>query len=361
MPPRGTILLQHPFRLPALALLLAATFGVRLTTAQTLIVRSAPAASTIELALDSGRVASATADKDGDATLKVPPQGAEIEAQLYVDACGALVRVLLVRLRPGPPQPGCTRSEIGSVFIVRPITTFVVDLDGTSASAHVTQGPPPREWVARGEAAAKASRNWGAPSNGLALSGGAGFSTFNRAVTVACGDTICDSSNFGLAFAATADYWFKRFIAAQASYIRPADVTAIGSGTNFRFSSALETRILTVGAKVGGAAGPARMYGIAGLNYHEATSTTSQTTDSTTVVVNGVTQTIPGGTQSYAQQVKGWNWVFGGGFELWFSRAVAFYTEVNVVKLKTSPSVGEGGLDDRALLAIAGARVHIGR
>ena len=363
MPPRGTILLQNPFRLPALALVLAATVGVRLANAQTVIVRSARPASTIELALDSGRVASATADNYGDATLTVPPQGAEIEAQMYVDACGALVRVLLVRLRPGPPQPGCTRTEIGSVFIVRPVTTFVVDLDGTSASAHVTQGPPPREWVARGESAEKRSRNWGQPRNGLALSAGGGFSTFSRAVNVACGDvSTCDSSNFGIAFAASADFWFKRFIAAQASYIRPADVTTTGSGTNFRFNSGLQTRVLTVGAKIGGAAGPARLYGIAGLNHHEVTSTTTETFDATTVVVNGVTQTIPGGTQSFEQKFAGWKWVFGGGVEMWFTRAVALYGEVNVLKLKSSPSGGgEGGIDDRALVAVVGARVHIGR
>jgi hypothetical protein len=105
-----------------------------------------------------------------------------------------------------------------------------------------------------------------------------------------------------------------------------------------------------------------RLYGIAGLNHHEATSTTTQTFDDTTVVVNGVTQTIPGGTQSFGQKFSGWNWVFGGGFEMWFSGAVALYGEVNVVKLKSPPSGGgEGGLDDRALVAIVGARVHIGR
>ena len=312
--------------------------------------------------MESGRVTSATADNYGDATLKVPPQGADIEAQLYVDSCGALVRVLLVRLRPGPPQPGCTRTEIGSVFIVRPVTTFVIDLDGANASAHVTQGPPPREWVARGEEAQRVSRNWGEPRNGLALSAGVGLSRFGRATDVACGDvSTCDRTDVGLAFAVTAEFWFKRFFAAQATYIQPADVTANGSGTGFRFNSRLQTRILTVGGKVGVPAGPARVYGIAGLNYHEASATTSQTADDTTIVVDGVTQTIPGGTQSYGQQTKGWDWVFGGGVETWLSPLVALYGDLNVVKLKTSPPVGEGGIDDRAYVVVIGARVHIGR
>jgi hypothetical protein len=364
MPSRDKLLIQNPLRLSALALALAATVGVRAATGQTVIVRSAPPAATIELTLDSGPVVSATADSYGDATLAAPAQTAESEAKMYIDSCGTLVRVLLVRLGPAPPRPGCTRTDIGSVFIMRRVTTFVVDLDGPSATAHVTQGPAPREWVERGAGPAKPARiHWGKPEKGLALSAGAGFSTFSRAVDVACGNApICQSSNFGVATALGAEYWIMRFLAAHVSYVRPADVTVNGSGSNYRFDSQLQTRMLTVGAKVGGGVGPARLYGLGGLNRHEATSTTTETVDDVTVVVDGVTQTIKGGTQSFGQKSVGWNWLLGGGVEAWFFRWVAFYGEVSVAKMKNAPTGGgEGGIDDRALIAIVGARVRIGR
>src|SRR2546428_1769952 len=364
MPSRDTLLIQNPLRLPALALALAATVGVRVAAGQTVIVRSAPAAATIELTLDSGRVISAPADNNGDATLAAPAQTAESDVKIYVDSCGTLVRVQLVRLGPAPPQPGCTRTDIGSVFIMRPITTFVVDLDGPNASAHVTQGPAPREWVQRGAGPARPSRiHWGKPEKGLALSAGAGFSMFSRAVDVACGNvSTCQSSHFGGALALGAEYWIMRFLAAQVGYVKPADVTVNGSGANFRFGSQLQTRILTVGAKVGGGVGPARLYGLGGLNRHEATSTTTETVDDATVVVGGVTPTIKGGTQSFGQKSAGWNWLFGGGVEAWFFRWVAFYGEVSVAKMKSAPTGGgEGGIDDRVLVAIAGARVRLGR
>jgi len=363
MPSRDDCLKQNPLRLAALTLALAATVGVRAATGQTVIVRSAPPAATIELTLDNGRVITATADNYGDAMLAAPVQSTESEAQIYVDSCGSLVRVLLVRLRPGPPQPGCTRTEIGSVFIVRPVTTFVIDLDGAFATAHVTQGPAPREWIERGGGAARPGRiHWGRPQKGLALSAGGGFATFSRAVDVACGNVACESSNFGGAIALGAEYWITRFLAAQVGYVRPADVSVNGSGSNFRFDSRLQTRILMVGAKLGGAVGPARLYGLGGLNRHEATSTTTETVDDATVVVGGVTQTIKGGTQSFGQKSTGWKWVLGGGVEAWFFRWVAFYGEVSVAKIKGAPTGGgEGGIDDRALFAVAGARVRIGR
>jgi len=364
MPSRDPLLLQHPLRLPALALALAATVGVSVATGQTVIVRSAPPAATIELTLDNGRVISATADNYGDATLAAPAQTPESEAQIFVDSCGTVVRVLLVRLRPAPPRPGCTRTEIGSVFIMRPVTTFVVDLDGPLATAHVAQGPAPRQWVERGSGPARPSRiHWGKPEKGLALSAGGGFSTFSRAVDVACGNvSTCQSGNFGAAIALGAEYWFMRFLAAQVGYVRPADVTVNGSGANFKFDSRLQTRMLTVGGKVGGAVGPARLYGLGGLNRLEATFTTTETINDATVVVDGVTRTIPGGTQSFGQQSQGWNWLLGGGVEAWFSRWVALYGEVSVAKVKGKPTGGgEGGIDDRALVAIAGARVRIGR
>src|SRR5262245_57150324 len=251
MPSLGQLLRRVRLRFPALALALPATAGVSAASAQTVIVRSAPPGATIELTLDGGRSASGTADNLGDVTVVAPASTAESEAQMYVDACGNTVRVMLVRLRPAGPQASCTRSEIGSVFILRPTTTFVVDLDGTQATAHVTQGPPPRSWVDRGATPDKPARNWGTPQKGLTVSGGVGFSKFSDATTIACGDvSACSSSNFGLAYAAGIDYWFLRFAAAHAGYVKPSDVTASGSGGTYRFNSELQSRLFFVGGKL---------------------------------------------------------------------------------------------------------------
>jgi len=362
MPSPDTLPKQYLLRFPALALALSVTTGVSAASAQTVIVRSAPAGATIELTMDGGRSASATADAQGDATLTPPASSAASEAQLYVDVCGSTVRVMLVRLRPAAPQAGCTRTEIGSVFIVRPMTTFVVDIDGTHASAHVTQGPPPRSWVERGTEPGKPPRTYGTPQKGLTLGAGAGFSRFDNAVNDMCGDvTQCQSNNFGLALSFGADYWFKKFAAAHAAYLRPADVTAIGSGDTYRFDSELRSRMLLLGGKLGGVAGPARIYGVGGAIYHEATNTTHQTFNDQTVVVDNVTQTIPGGTQTYAQKTKGWSWFVGGGVESWLINRLAIYGELVTPKVKGTPTTGgEGGIDDRAWIAVAGIRVRIG-
>jgi hypothetical protein len=362
MPPLDNLLRQIPLRFPALALALSATAGVSAATAQTIIVRSAPAGATIELTLDGGRSASATTDNFGDATLTAPASTAESEAQMYVDACGTTVRIMLVRLRPAAPQPGCTRTEIGSIFILRPVTTFVVDMDGTRATAHVTQGPPPRSWVDRGATPEQAARNWATPQKGLTLSAGSGFSKFSDATNIACGDvSACSSSNFGFGYAAGADYWIKSFAAAHVGYAKPADVTANGGGSTYRFNSELQSNLLFIGGKVGGVTGPARIYGLGGMTYHEAASTTTQTFDPTTVTVDGVTQTIPGGTQTYAQKTRGWSWYVGGGLEGWVVNRLAIYGELMFPKVKGEPTGGgEGGIDDRVVIAVAGVRVRIG-
>jgi len=363
MRPLDLLLKQNFLRFPALALALTAIAGVSVASAQTVIVRSASPGATIELTMDGGRSASGTADAQGDVTLTPPPATAESsEAQLYVDVCGSIVRVMLVRLRPGPPEPGCTRTEIGSVFIVRAVTTFVIDIDGTHASAHISQGPPPRSWIDRGTEPQKPGRTYGTPQTGLMLSGAAGFSRFDNAVNIMCGDiTQCQSNNFGLALAFGADYWIRKFAAAHVSYVRPADVTAVGSGDTYRFDSTLESRMLLLGGKLGGVAGPARIYGVGGVVYHEAVSTTHQTINDTTVVVDGVPQTIPGGTQTYAQKTQGWSWFVGGGVEGWFINRLAVYGELVTPKVKGAPTTGgEGGIDDRAWIVVAGVRVRIG-
>src|SRR5262249_12730175 len=153
----------------------------------------------------------ATADGAGDATLAVPARAAEDDVQMHVDVCGNLVRVLIVSrgVQPAAPGPNCARTDFPSTFLMRAVTTFVVDISEQSAVVHLSQGPPPPEWVGRGPAV-HGKIAWSTPSTGLALSAGVGFSTFSDAVTVACGTaTPCDSNNFGGAVTLGAEYWIK--------------------------------------------------------------------------------------------------------------------------------------------------------
>src|SRR5262249_36312721 len=221
-------------------------------------------------------------------------------------------------------------------------------------------GPPPSEWL--GRSGVKGGMQWGTPSNGLALSGGIGISSFSRAGQTQCGTaSSCNKDDAGITASLDPDFWAMRFVAAHIGYLRPSDVTTTGSGTNFHFDSVQHTRLLTVGAKGGKAFGPARLYVLAGVNRHQATITTNNTIDDTTVTVDNVTRTLKGGSQTYARQTEGWNWAFGGGVEAWLNHYAAFYGEFQRLKLtgKTKGG-GEGDMDDHVNYIAIGARFHLG-
>ena len=357
--------MMKPWRLLPMAVALGVTVNAGVAAAQTVIVRSAPQGSTIEVQVNAEDVKSATADSYGDATLDLRLLGAvsQRNVHFFVDVCSNRVRVRVVEqgLQPAAAEPACRRIEVSGLFVMRSITTFVVDLDAETAVVHLRQGPAPLSWVGRGEAAA--GRAWGTPRTGLQLSAGLGLATFTDFGTVACGTvTSCSTSNLKGAVTVEAAFWIKRFLAAQVSYVKPARVTASGSEDTFRFDSALDTKVVTVAANVGGPVGPARVYAIAGMNHHQASFTTTETINDTTVVVDSVTRTIKGGTQSFELKTAGWGWLFGGGFELWATRPAAFYMEGQYGQLK-GPSVsgGEGAINDHLFVLQAGVRVHIGR
>jgi hypothetical protein len=333
----------------ALFLVLAAA---RMAGAQTIIVRSAPAGAAIEVSLDGGRAATATADTFGDATLAVASASAERSVHFHIDSCANTVRVFLISrgLQPPATDPSCTRIDLPSVFDMRSTTTFVIDINGPATSLHVTQGQVPVEWVWRGPGPPRGPGiSWSTPNKGLTLSAAVGFSAFHQAADIACGDaSSCQKNDLGIALAFGADFWITRFAAASVEYLRPADVSVNGSGTSFTFDNRVKARILMIGGKAGASAGPARIYAIGGINRHEATITT--------------TETLGGATQGFGQQTRGWNWVLGGGVEAWMRDWGAIYGEFIVPKVHGSPiGGGEGGIDDRVTVAVIGARIRLGR
>ena len=360
----------RPWRPLALAAALSASVVTGVATAQTVVVTNAPPGSTVELVLNAATIESAIVKPGGDATLAVNLSKhagkAETAAHVYVDVCGSLRRVVLVEQgqSPAPPGSACARKEFAELFALRSVTTLVVDVAEARMALWVRQGPAPVEWLRpKSEAAAEPARARKPSPKGLIVSGGGGFMSFRDTVALACGNvTDCAGKDSRSAFSAGAAYWFTQFAAAEAAYIRPTDVTADGRGNSFRFNSELDAHVLTVGGKAGFPIGRMRFYGQGGMNYHRATFTTTQTVEDYTVTVDGVDQTIKGGTQTFGLRTAGWGWQFGGGGEVWVAPRLAIYGEAGYARLKgATVDAAEGAFDERVIFILAGARVRIGR
>jgi len=344
-------------------------------TAQNVIVTNAPPGSTIELALNAETIGSATADTRGQATLAVnlADHGgkAETDVHVYVDICSSIRRVVLVErgLQPAPPGETCARRELIDLLLLRQVTSLVVDVKETSPAVWVRQGPVPAAWLRQSSEEVTAARNAMVLPTGFMLFGGGGFAKFRDAVGVACGSEAgCAGDLTGVAYTGGAEFWFGRYLAAEATYLRPSDVTATGDEGYYRFNSILSTHVFTFAGKLGVQAGPVRIYGKGGATYHRALSTTTQTIDDRTVTVgdpaagNTTEEIVKGGTQVFQLETSGWGWMFGGGFEGWVSPTLAFYAEAGYDKIRGDDrSIGEGQIRDRVLYAVMGIRVHIGR
>ena len=334
--------------------------GTVSASAQTVIATNAPPRATVEYVLNAETVGSVAADENGNATIaaKQPSdQGrAGMDAHVYVDTCDNLRRVLIGNrnLQPPPEGVGCQRAQVAGVFLVRPVSTLIVNVEGPVPTVLLRQG--------RFSLEARSGRLW-SPPTGLVLFGGAGLGRVTDPVDRACGDVIdCSGSASGLALAAGAEVWFGRFLAADVSYLRPDDVTAEGRADDFSFNSTLDAHVLTIAGKVGAPIGRARLYGKGGATHHWATFETSQTNEDRTVTMDGVTTTIEGGTQTFALKTRGWGWMFGGGVEVWLKPAFGLYLEGGRAGLKGSAvDDADGEIDDGMLYVVIGARVAISR
>lgn len=348
------------WRFVVLAAACYALAGAGLAYGQTVIVRNGPPGAAVDLVMNAAEVDSATADASGHATLSMRlPGGAQDETAvaILVDSCDARRRVVFVeRGRSAPPVPaGCTRQTLGGVFVLRPVSTVVVDVTPPRSRVLLRQGAfdpdlPPRVWDQ-------------SPS-GLNLFGAGGVTWIGSAGTEACGISVptCSSEASGVGYGLGAAYWFKPFFAAEATWLRPAEVTAEGSGTTYRFTSSLDARVVTMSAVLGIPSGPVRIYGKGGANYHQGLLTTTQTVDDQVRSIDGVEQTIPGATQVFERRTGGWGWQFGGGAEFWPNRWVAVFGEVGWTKLKGNDlDGGEAVMDDRIVSVMLGVRVRIGR
>jgi hypothetical protein len=342
--------MRELWRLPVFAAALIVTIGVGAAQAQTVILRKVPVGGEIEVEVNSASVASKKSDAGGDVIIPIDMfKGAgriETDSQVFVAACGNnRFRVMLFERGHSVPaeERGCTRRDMGGWFLVKPVSSLVIDVGDPTPTLLLRQGSfslaPPREW---------------SPSpTGFVLFAGGTLNKPSAFKDVACGTlSDCSGGKAELGFAVGAGYWITPWLGAEGSYVRPKELTAGGSGDTFRFTSTLDAHVVNVVGKIGVPAGPARPYGQIGGTYHRATLSTSQT----------MTNQTESPTQTYSVETGGWSWTFGGGLEIWFNEAFGIFGELNRTALK-GPAIDkdvEGLLDDRLTTVVLGVRIKVG-
>ena len=353
-------------RLPLLcAAALILTAGTRAASAQTVMVRSALAGAKVELTMNDSSPVTATADNSGDATLAVPARTRDVGVKIFVDSCSPNIKVVLVDngRQPDTNDAGCTRKEMWGVYMMSPTTTFVFDFVTRDPTVAVSQGPPPPEWLRHGSGPIPGRHNWGTAGKGLSVGAGLGLSSFGNTINPFCGTaSACTKDTSVVTVSLDADYWFAKHFAAHLGYLRPNDPTASGSDSHVTFDSNLKVRLLTIGGKVGGGKGPARFYAMGGVDYHSATSTTTNVITDSTVTTDSGTQTLQGGTQSFGEKTTGTSWFLGGGLEIWVTNHIAIMGEVQRFNIKGSASGDAvGSIDTQSTAALLGVRVRLTR
>jgi hypothetical protein len=348
----------------ALAAAVVFTAGLGVATAQTIIVTNVPAGAKVDVSLADASAGSGTADATGNAkiaaNLLTPADGNEVVLDIHLDSCGDAWGVVanVHGFQPPPASVSCIRKEIPGPFVVRHVTTLVIDASDPP-TLKIRQGPAPAEWLRHGEAAVPTAF---VARRGLSIFGGGGINDFSNAIQQFCGDTSgCNAYSARPAFQGGGVYWFTRFLGAEVSYVRPLAITASGSGSNFSFNSSLQSNFIYATLNGGVRLRRVRIYGQAGGDFHQATSTTTQTvTPSTVTLADGTVETLAGGTQTSGFRTQGWGWLVGAGTEMWFSRAAAIYAQAGYAKVKGHETGGgDGSIDDKAGFVMFGFRVHV--
>ena len=351
--------MTNPLRLLSLAAAFALVAGSGTAAAQTLYVRRAPVGSTIDLFVNSAKAGSAQTDANGDVRIPIdlPAQLKKetIDARVYVDTCGENRRVTITErdMPPLPPGDGCSRQEITGVFLIRRVTSVVVNVGDPVATLLLRQG----SYSLRSRGPRRQ-----APV-GFVVFGGGAFAEYADALDFGCANVpTCSGDDSGFGYTVGAEYWVVKFLSVEGSYFRPPQLNIEGSGSSYRFNSFLEPHLFTIAGKVGIPVGPIRFYGRAGFNYHRAESGTTQRTDEISITdENGVVTVTPANVTSVEANTSGWGWLLGGGLEAWVAPRFALYGEVGGAGIKgDSELVDQGVIDNRLMTYMVGIRVKIG-
>ena len=333
--------------------------------AQTVIVTKAPPGATVELVVNSGLAGTATADASGQATLPftVPLRDGKTESDTYVfvEYCDKLRRVILIEPGMQGFQGGeCVRREVAGVYVVRKVTTMVVDVSEAAPAVLLRQGPAPPAWLTDEVDRPRTGKPANAPSRGLYGFVGGGISSFLNPVTVACGNEDCAGSTKPGTFTVGATFWLTPYAAIEGSYLKPASIRLTAESDSYGFVSTLETDLLTMVGKFGVPLAYLRPYGFGGLTFSRASWVTNQTMVDRTITIDDVETVIPGGTQTFRLYTQGWTWIVGGGVEVPVSKRVSIYGEGGRAGIKGDDRQnGEGTIDDRALYIVGGIRIRI--
>ena len=341
--------MRKAWRLVVLAAAMAIG-AVSAASAQTVYVRNAPAGANVEVIVNAAPAATGVVDAAGEAKVAftLPEGKTEMDANVFVETCDKARKILIVDHVRQPPLPaaGCDRREIPGIYWVRPVNTLVVDLGAVAPALLLVRGDytPPKPTVEGQEA--HASRPL---PTGLLMFAGGDFTNFRDAGIVACGNATCTPKTSGLGYTFGASVWITRFVGVEGAYLKPRQVRASG-GDGYTFKTTLDSDLWTAAGTVGAQAGVVRIYGKAGMNYHEATNTTVQT-------IAPLSQTI-------AYKTKGWSWIFGGGMEAWIGQRqrLAIFGDAGILRMKgNAESGGEARIDDRLKYVAAGVKLRLSR
>jgi len=324
-------------------------------SAQTVYLRNAAAGTNVDVVVNAASAATGVVDAEGEAKVefKLPEGKTEMDANVFVDACdgGKLRKVLItdrVRLPPAPAE-GCDRREIPGIYWVRPVNTIVVDVGGATPSLLLVRGSytPPKP-------SADGSTEDESPArpvpSGLLMFAGGSYTNYRDAGILFCGNAQCEPKTTGLTYTFGVDVWLTRFVGFEGSYLHPHEVKASGGDSTFAFNTTMDSDVWTAAGKLGAQAGVVRIYGKAGMNYHQATTRTAETIDTSA--------------QAIEYKTTGWSWLFGGGMEAWMGekQRLAIFADAGIMRIKgPSEGGGEAKIDDRLKYVTVGLKLRLSR
>ena len=245
-------------------------------------------------------------------------------------------------------------------FVVRQITTLVVNVSETAPSVLVRQGKAPAAWLTDEVDRPLSPKAVNSPSRGLYGFGAGGIASLSDVRAVACGTGESAGSTNPAVFSAGATFWLKPFFGIEASWLKPSDIRLTGASNAYEYVSTFQTDVFTMVGKLGVPVSYVRPYGFGGATWNRAHWTTTQIITEQTYTIDGAQVVFPGGTQTFNLHTQGWSWIAGGGIEVAAGKRALIFGEGGWAGVKGDDrQLGEGKTDLRVFYIIGGVRIRI--
>jgi len=205
---------------------------------------------------------------------------------------------------------------VPGAFVVRQITTLVVNVSETAPSVLVRQGKAPAAWLTDEVDRPPSPKAVNSPSRGLYGFGAGGIASLSDVRAVACGTGESAGSTNPAVFSAGATFWLKPFFGIEASWLKPSDIRLTGASNAYEYVSTFQTDVFTMVGKLGVPVSYVRPYGFGGATWNRAHWTTTQIITEQTYTIDGAQVVFPGGTQTFNLHTQGWSWIAGAGIEV---------------------------------------------